>query len=135
MQRGQRANGARSDNIGWLAGLDVRRNNYKNLNSNLVDFCSRVDYAPPYTCAPANLNKAGSVVQDDSVDESVNAVYGEVKFSPTKPLTLTFNGRYDNIGLDYTSNQITTDPGTFFTPPPQSQSSTWTPGAVGRTMP
>ena len=86
---------------------------------NLVDFCSRTRIA--LSCAPANLNKAGSVVQDDSVDESVNAVYGELKFSPTKPLTLTFNGRYDNIGLDYSSNPVTTAPGTVFTPPHAKQ--------------
>ncbi|MGE5027236.1 MAG: TonB-dependent receptor [Betaproteobacteria bacterium] len=116
------------DNVGWLGGVDVRRNNYQNLNTYLVDFCSRTGPS----CAPANLNKAGSVVQNDSVDEAVNAVYGEVKFSPTKPLTLTFNGRYDNIGLDYKSNQITTAPGTVFTPPPQTKSfdvTSWRGGA------
>ncbi|MEN6585890.1 MAG: TonB-dependent receptor [Sulfuricella sp.] len=105
------------DNLGWLAGLDVRRNNYQNLNTYLLDFCSRTGAG----CAPANLNRAGSVIQDDSVDENVNAIYGELKFAPTKPLTLTFNGRHDNIGLDYTSKQVNTAPGTFFTPPPQSR--------------
>lgn len=117
------------ENVGWLGGLDVRRNNYKNLNTYLVDFCSRAGAS----CAPANLNKAGSVVQDDSVDESVNAVYGEVKFSPTKPLTLTFNGRYDNIDLDYSSNPVTTSPTTTYTPPPQSKSfnvTSWRGGAI-----
>ncbi|MDD5242190.1 MAG: TonB-dependent receptor [Sulfuricella sp.] len=116
------------DNVGWLGGLDVRRNNYKNLNTYLVDFCSKTGAG----CLPANFNKAGSVIQDDSVDESVNAVYGELKFSPTKPLTLTFNGRYDNIGLDYSSNQVTTAPGVVFTPPPQSKSfdvTSWRGGA------
>jgi iron complex outermembrane receptor protein len=31
----------------------------------------------------------------------MKAVYGEVRFDPAKDWTLTFNGRHDNVSLDY----------------------------------
>ena len=99
--------------LGWLGGLDLRRNSYKNFNTAKVSYCARVDPTAPYACpAPAsNFIAAGTVLTDNLTDEQVNALYGELKFLPAPKWTVTFNGRYDNIGLDFTSgrtNEITT---------------------------
>jgi iron complex outermembrane receptor protein len=96
---------ASAGNVGWLAGVDVRRNEYRNYNTARVDHCTMVDRSPPYTCAAANLIRAGEVFTNSQTDEAVNALYGEVKFNPAPRWTLTFNGRYDNLGLDYSSAQ------------------------------
>ena len=63
VQRGMKGEWrASSGSLGWLAGLDLRRNNYENFNTAKVDYCGRVDYTPPYTCSPANLLRAGDSV-------------------------------------------------------------------------
>lgn len=104
VQRGFKAEWrANAGNTGWLGGLDLRRNTYRNNNSAKVDYCTRVDFAPPYTCAPANLVTAGTVLADNRTDEAVNALYGEFKFIPAPRWTLTLNGRHDNIRLDFSS--------------------------------
>jgi iron complex outermembrane receptor protein len=81
--------------VGWLAGLDVRRNEYQQLNKAGVDYCSRKP------CNATTKVTAGTVMTDDTTDESINALYGEVKFRPAKDWTLTFNGRHDDLSLDY----------------------------------
>ncbi len=81
--------------MGWLAGLDVRRNEYQQLNKAGVDYCSRKP------CNATTKVTAGTVMTDDTTDESINALYGEVKFRPAQDWTLTFNGRHDNLSLDY----------------------------------
>ncbi|MGD9786748.1 MAG: TonB-dependent receptor [Sulfuricellaceae bacterium] len=82
-------------NVGWLAGLDLRRNEYQQLNKAGVDYCSRKP------CNATTKVTAGTVMTDDTTDESINALYGEVKFRPATDWTLTFNGRHDNLSLDY----------------------------------
>lgn len=103
----------KAGSFAWLGGLDLRRNSYKNLNTAKVDYCARADFVPPYACPPpgTNLILAGTIFNDNVTDETVNALYGEMKFLPAPKWTLTFNGRYDNIGLDFTSgttNEIAT---------------------------
>ncbi|MGE5466125.1 MAG: TonB-dependent receptor [Ignavibacteria bacterium] len=90
---------ASAGSVGWLGGLDVRRNQYKNLNKAKVDYCSRTGAG----CAPANFTAAGTVLDNDVTDEAVNALYGELKFAPAPKWTLTGNGRFDNLALDYRS--------------------------------
>ena len=116
------------ENVGWLGGLDIRRNNYKNFNTAKMDYCAKK------AAGCTSVVYAGQVLQDDSTDEAVNAAYGEAKFTPAKDWTLTFNGRYDNIGLDYSSGRIrNTDlAATYLTPPAQSKSfnvTSWRGGA------
>ena len=123
--------------MGWLGGVDLRRNNYKNYNTAKVDYCGKK--AGP---GCSSVVYAGEVLTNDSTDENVNAVYGEAKFVPAQPWTLTFNGRYDNIGLDYSSGRIrdTATSGAYLTPPSQSKSfnvTSWRGGAnysVSETM-
>jgi iron complex outermembrane receptor protein len=112
VQRGFKAEWrTHSGNTGWLAGLDVRRNTYDNFNTAKVDYCTRADYSPPYTCLPANLVAAGTIMTDSYTEEAINALYGEFKFLPAPQWTVTLNGRYDDIKLDFssgTTNEITT---------------------------
>ena len=104
VQRGFKAEWrAHRGTLGWLAGLDLRRNTYDNLNTAKVDYCTRVDFAPPYACAPANLVAAGTVLTDNHTDESIDALYGEFKFIAAPQWTVTLNGRYDAIKLDFSS--------------------------------
>lgn len=106
---------ASSGSFGWLGGLDLRRNEYKNKNTAKVSYCAREDRTAPYACPPpaSNLTLAGSVLGDSKTDEAVNALYGEVKFIPAPNWTLTLNGRYDNIGLDFASAATKEVPAAF----------------------
>ena len=90
-------------NLGWLAGVDLRRNTYQNYNTAKVDYCNTYDYRKK-TCT--SIMGAGSVLTNDATDESVNAAYGELKFVPARQWTLTLNGRYDGIDLDYASGSF-----------------------------
>ena len=78
----------------WLAAADVRANTYENnvvANKDLYD-------------RKGNLtDSAGDALSDDTTDEAVQAVYGELKFRVSPPLVMTVNGRYDHIALDYKS--------------------------------
>lgn len=113
LQRGVKAEWrTNAGSTGWLGGLDLRRNSYKNFNTAKVPYCSKGDYVPPYNCnGGADLIAAGTVLTDNTTDEAVNAIYGEFKYLPAPKWTLTLNGRYDHIGLDFASgrtNEITT---------------------------
>jgi len=80
--------------LAWMGGLDLRDNSYRNFVSVLQD------YKPsPSPFAP--VIAAGTVVADDKTRERMYAGYGEVKFRLADPLTVTLNGRYDRIDLDY----------------------------------
>lgn len=103
---------ASAGSFGWLGGLDLRRNRYNNFNTAKVDYCGRVDPSAPYACPPpaSNFVAAGTILTDNTTDEAINALYGELKFLPAPQWTLTVNGRYDDIRLDFTSgttNEIT----------------------------
>lgn len=81
-----------SDTLAYMIGADLRNNIYENKTSYLVDFRTRPT-PPTYT--------AGTVTGDNETTEEVYAPYLEVKVPLSDTTTLTLNGRYDNIRLDY----------------------------------
>lgn len=84
-----RSNG---ESLAYMVGADIRNNIYENKTSYLVDFRTRPT-PPTYT--------AGTVTGDNETTEEVYAPYLEVKVPLSDATTLTLNGRYDNIRLDY----------------------------------
>lgn len=84
-----RSNGER---LAYMIGADIRNNIYENKTSYLVDFRTRP--TPP-------TYYAGTVTGDNETTEEVYAPYLEVKVPLSDATTLTLNGRYDNIRLDY----------------------------------
>ncbi len=73
----------------WMAGMDLRDNEYKNKVTvqNNDEIWNR----------PAN----GSLSKHSKTDEDVTAFYGELKYKATEQLIFTLNGRNDDIDLDY----------------------------------
>lgn len=84
-----RSNG---ESLAYMVGADIRNNIYENKTSYLVDFRTRP--TPP-------TYYAGTVTGDNETTEEVYAPYLEVKVPLSEATTLTLNGRYDNIRLDY----------------------------------
>ncbi|MDP1745358.1 MAG: TonB-dependent receptor, partial [Bacteroidota bacterium] len=84
-----RSNG---ETLAYMIGADIRNNVYENKTSYLVDFRTRPT-PPTYL--------AGTVTGDNETIEEVYAPYLEVKVPLSDASTLTLNGRYDNIRLDY----------------------------------
>ncbi len=80
------------DKIAYLLGADIRNNVYENKTSYLVDFRTRP--TPPTYLAT-------TVTGNNETIEEVYAPYAEVKIPFNDATTLTLNGRYDNIRLDY----------------------------------
>ena len=76
----------------YMIGADIRNNIYENKTSYLVDFRTRP--TPP-------TYYAGTVTGDNETTEEVYAPYLEIKVPLSEATTLTLNGRYDNIRLDY----------------------------------
>ena len=93
MQRGLKAEYRSSgETLAWLAAADIRANRYENNVEAAIDLYDR----------RGNLtNLAGAALSDDTTDETVNAVYGEIKYRLAKPLVMTVNGRYDHIAYDF----------------------------------
>ncbi|GAB4299313.1 MAG: TonB-dependent receptor PqqU [Thiohalomonadaceae bacterium] len=87
------------DGVAWMAAVDLRRNRYKNNTYNNIDIADN-----PWTPWVDETAVAGDAISDDTTDESVNAVYGELKFQVSEPLVMTINGRVDQIDMDYSSN-------------------------------
>lgn len=84
--------------LGWLGGIDLRDNRYENHNTARVSYCTRMP------CGNAgNVVAAGAVLDNNVTEESVQALYGELKYLLDPRLTLTGNARYDHIGLDFSS--------------------------------
>jgi iron complex outermembrane receptor protein len=82
------------ERLAWLAAADLRANRYENsVTANIDQFDFRGNLTDP----------AGTPLSDDTTDEAVQAVYGELKFRLSAPLVMTLNGRYDHIAFDYTS--------------------------------
>jgi iron complex outermembrane receptor protein len=81
------------ENIAYLLGADIRNNTYENKTSNLIDFRTSTSnfVAPSY---------AGTITGDSKTTEAVYAPYLEIKVPLGEAMTLTVNGRYDNIRLD-----------------------------------
>lgn len=84
-----RSNG---ESLAYMIGADIRNNIYENKTSYLVDFRSRPTPPTYYT---------GTVTGDNETTEEVYAPYLELKVPLSEATTLTLNGRYDNIRLDY----------------------------------
>ncbi len=108
VQRGIKAEyRSAGDTLAWMAGLDLRDNTYENYVEQTTTY-KRTNRTPPYTGYTAT---AGDVTADNTTDETVQAIYGEIKFRLYDPLTVTLNGRYDRIALDYVDDNedFTTD--------------------------
>ncbi len=84
------------EKVAWMAGIDGRMNRYAYDEKYKVDF-----KRSPRSSA---IYAAGTQVGDNVTDEQVAALYAEGKYEPLAGTTLTLNGRYDNIALDYTDN-------------------------------
>lgn len=88
------------EKVGLMAGLDIRKDQDRTLATNLVTYTTRstaINAGNP-------LNLAGAISANNTVTTKTNAIYGEVKWEATDPLTLTLNARYDDIGAGYVSN-------------------------------
>jgi iron complex outermembrane receptor protein len=81
------------EQLAWMAGIDLRDNSYDNYTKYITDFKTSPFSPTVYT--------AGTVTGDNSTEEAVRAVYGELKLRPVTDWTFTLNGRYDDIALDY----------------------------------
>lgn len=83
--------------VGLMGGVEIKRNQYLNLTTAKVSY--RNSPAPPTTLI-------GSIFGDDDTREAVQAIYGEVKWSPLDNWTLTGNARHDQITLDYFAKPV-----------------------------
>ncbi len=85
--------------LGWMAGLDLRRDQDHQVVANAISYSARstaIGGANP-------LNRAGTITINDLLQTTTQAVYGELKWQATQPLTLTFNARYDDLLTQYSS--------------------------------
>jgi len=80
--------------IAIMAGIDISRNTQDNYDIARIDYSS---YSGPVS--------KGTILADSSIDEDVNAFYGELIYKINSSLTTTVNARFDNIEYDYTDNQ------------------------------
>jgi len=97
IQRGLKSEYRSSGNeVAYLLGADLRSNLYENYTYYLVDFKTSAFSPTVYT--------AGTITGDNKTTENVYAPYLEVKLPFGEATTLTLNGRYDNIRLDYQDN-------------------------------
>jgi len=81
------------ESLAYMIGADIRNNLYENKTSYLVDFKT--------SAASPTIYRAGTITGDNETTEEVYAPYLEVKVPLSEATTLTLNGRYDNIRLDY----------------------------------
>lgn len=94
IQRGLKSEYRNSgESLAYLLGADIRNNIYKNKTFYLVDFKT--------SAASPTVYHAGTITGDNKTTEAVYAPYLEVKVPFGDATTLTLNGRYDNIRLDY----------------------------------
>lgn len=91
---------AGGERIGWMAGADLRNNEY----DNYVKYISCLDMGWG-SCS------VGGISSDNITEEKIKAFYGEIKFKVSDSLVLTSNGRYDQIKFDYTDNTPDDDSG------------------------
>jgi iron complex outermembrane receptor protein len=81
--------------LAGMIGLDIARNE-EDKNSKY-----RVVYTGGF---PSKTHPIGEVTSDTNSKESINAVYGELKYEIAKDFVATLNARYDQINYDYTNN-------------------------------
>ncbi|MDO8262370.1 MAG: TonB-dependent receptor [Gallionella sp.] len=87
------------EQAGLMAGLDVQSFSDRALTKSLVTYTTRgtaINGGNP-------LNLAGATTADNLSTSTTKAVYGELKWQATDPLTATLNARYDNIDAQYES--------------------------------
>lgn len=85
--------------LAFMAGLDLRTDQDRQVTSNAITYTARstaIGVANP-------LNKAGVTTIDDLLQTQTQAVYGELKWQATQPLTVTLNARYDDLQTKYSS--------------------------------
>jgi iron complex outermembrane recepter protein len=82
-----------------MLGLDIARNKEDKKTT------YRVPYDPP---GPTPVQPIGTIKSDTKSDESINAIYGELKYKVAEDFVATLNARYDQITYDY-KNNLTTD--------------------------
>jgi iron complex outermembrane receptor protein len=93
IQRGVKAEyRSGGESLAWLLATDLRANRYDN-DVTYLD-CSEA-------WGPCSV---GGRYDDNTTDEQVKALYGELKFRPADKLVMTLNGRYDVIDLDYSDD-------------------------------
>ncbi|GAB5606183.1 TonB-dependent receptor [Sideroxyarcus sp. TK5] len=86
--------------VALMGGLDLQRFEDVTLTRNLVNYTSRntaVGVANP-------LNLVGAITEDSVSTSDTRALYGELKWQPSAPVTVTFNARYDSIASGFVSN-------------------------------
>ncbi|MGM0594861.1 MAG: TonB-dependent receptor [Pseudomonadota bacterium] len=86
------------ESLAWMVATDLRDNTY----DSVVEFADCDGLGAWAGCVE------GERYGDNSTEEQVAALYGELKLRPSEALTLTLNGRRDRIDLDY-SDKL--DPG------------------------
>jgi iron complex outermembrane receptor protein len=82
------------ESIAWMGAFDLRDNSYKN----------KVDIQNDHVTSTrpgSTIYYAGDPVSNNKTKERMYAAYAELKYRLFKPLTLTVNGRYDHIRLNY----------------------------------
>lgn len=78
----------------WLGGLDLQQFEDRALSNNLVTY-TRGSF--PVNPISNPLNLAGTITENSLATSTTRALYGELKWQLSAPLTATFNARYDNI--------------------------------------
>ena len=102
IQRGLKSELRQSlENSAWMAGVDLRANNYKNRVSIAQAYSTYAYNYRTRTWEWTDYTNVGDERSHDETDENVYAVYGEYKYALTPELTATANLRFDHIALDY----------------------------------
>ncbi|MCW8928193.1 MAG: TonB-dependent receptor [Gammaproteobacteria bacterium] len=83
---------AGGESLAWMVATDLRDNTY----DSEVIFNDCTGLGAWAGCVE------GEQYGDNSTEEQVKALYGELKYRPAEKWVLTLNGRHDRIDLDYT---------------------------------
>lgn len=86
--------------VALMTGLDLRKDRDRALITNDITYSQSAAAGP----GGVTLINAGAVTTNETVQTKTSAVYGEFKWQATNPLTVTLNGRYDDIGASYVSH-------------------------------
>lgn len=82
----------------WLGGLDLQQFEDRALSKNLVTYTRS---SSPVNPSFNPLNLAGAITENSLASSTTRALYGELKWQLSAPLTATFNARYDNIRVQH----------------------------------
>ncbi|HSL20339.1 MAG TPA: TonB-dependent receptor [Vicinamibacterales bacterium] len=83
--------------FGLMAGGEFKRNTYDSYDTALTSYRASL-FSPAVP--------QGALLNDDYTIETTTAAYGELKWAASPRWTLTANGRYDHIALDYTAAPV-----------------------------